>query len=162
MKRATLILLLGLAACAAPMSAETPNQRKAVARRVFEEIFNQGKFDVADQIYAKDFVNHGVARDIGLKEDQAAARGWRSAFPDLRTQVDKILVDGEFVTVLWSGEGTNTGEGNGLPATGKKLKGRGITIWRISGGKIHEEWSEFDQLRILQQLGLMPIPADAN
>ena len=153
MKRATLILLLGVAACAAPMSAETPNQRKAVARRVFEEIFNQGKFEVADQIYAKDFVNHGVTRDVGLKEDQAAARGWRSAFPDLRTQVDKVLVEGEFVTVLWSGEGTNTGEGNGLPATGKKLKGR---------GKIHEEWSEFDQLRILQQLGLMPIPPDAN
>lgn len=162
MKRATLILLLGVAACAAPMSAETPNQRKAVARRVFEEIFNQGKFEVAGEIYAKDFVNHGVTRDVGLKEDQAAARGWRSAFPDLRTQVDKVLVEGEFVTVLWSGEGTNTGEGNGLPATGKKLKGRGITIWRISGGKIHEEWSEFDQLRILQQLGLMPIPPDAN
>ena len=162
MKRTAIFLLVGVAVCALPMSAETPNQRKAVARRVFEEIFNQGKFDVADQIYAKDFVNHGVTRDIGLKEDQAAARGWRSAFPDLRTQVDKVLVDGEFVTVLWSGEGTNTGEGNGLPATGKKLKGRGITIWRISGGKIHEEWSEFDQLRILQQLGLMPIPPDAD
>ena len=94
MKRATMILLLGVAACAAPMSAETPNQRKAVARRVFEEIFNQGKFDVADQIYAKDFVNHGVTRDIGLKEDQAAARGWRSAFPDLRTQVDKAAAVG--------------------------------------------------------------------
>jgi predicted ester cyclase len=74
-------------------------------------------------------------------------------------KVDKTLVDGDYVTVLWSGEGTNTGEGNGLPATGKKLKGRGITIWRISGGKIREEWSEFDQLRILQQLGLMQPPA---
>ena len=72
MKRTAIFLLLGMAACALPMSAETPNQRKAVARRVFEEIFNQGKFDVADQIYAKDFVNHGVTRDIGLKEDQAA------------------------------------------------------------------------------------------
>jgi steroid delta-isomerase-like uncharacterized protein len=141
-------------------TAETAEQRKAVARRVFEEIFNQGKFEIADQIYAKDFVNHGVTRDIGLKEDQEAARGWRSAFPDLKTKVDKMLVDGEFVTVLWSGEGTNTGTGNGLPATGKKLTGRGITIWRISGGKIREEWSEFDQLRILQQLGLMPVPSE--
>jgi steroid delta-isomerase-like uncharacterized protein len=158
MKRAVLLLLLGLASLSSALPAETADRRKAVARRVFEEIFNQGKFEVADQIYAKDFVNHGVTRDIGLKEDQDAARGWRTAFPDLKTQVDKVLVDGEFVTVLWSGEGTNTGEGNGLPATGKKLKGRGITIWRISGGKIREEWSEFDQLRILQQLGLMPIP----
>jgi steroid delta-isomerase-like uncharacterized protein len=150
------LLLVTLSAAA----AETGEQRKAVARRVFEEIFNQGKFEVADQIYAKDFVNHGVTRDIGLKEDQEAARGWRSAFPDLKTKVDKLLVDGEFVTVLWSGGGTNSGTGNGLPATGKKLTGRGITIWRISGGKIREEWSEFDQLRILQQLGLMPVPSE--
>jgi steroid delta-isomerase-like uncharacterized protein len=140
------------------VSAESAEKRRAVARRVFEEIFNQGKYDVADEIYASDFVNHGVTRDVGLKEDQEAARGWRSAFPDLRMKVDKTLVDGDYVTVLWSGEGTNTGEGNGLPATGKKLKGRGITIWRISGGKIREEWSEFDQLRIMQQLGLMPAP----
>ena len=158
MKKAALLLLLGVASLAAPLSAETADKKKAVARRVFEEIFNQGRFEVADEIYAKDFVNHGVTREIGLKEDQEAARGWRAAFPDLKTQVDKVLVDGEFVTVLWSGGGTNTGEGNGLPATGKKLKGRGITIWRISGGKIREEWSEFDQMRIMQQLGLMPAP----
>jgi ketosteroid isomerase-like protein len=61
--------------------------------------------------------------------------------------------------VLWSGEGTNTGAGNGLPATGKKLRGRGITIWRIADGKIREEWSELDQLRIMQQLGLLSPPA---
>ena len=158
MRKIALFVPLLLVAMTA--AAETAEARKAVARRVFEEIFNQGKFDVANEIYAKDFVNHGVTRDIGLKEDQDAARGWRSAFPDLKTKVDKILVDGEFVTVLWSGGGTNTGEGNGLPATGKKLTGRGITIWRISGGKIREEWSEFDQLRILQQLGLMPIPTE--
>ena len=158
MRKTLLILALGIMSLSPAVSAESAEKRKAVARRVFEEIFNQGKFEVADEIYAKDFVNHGVTREIGLNEDQAAARGWRSAFPDLKMKVDKALVDGDYVTVLWSGEGTNTGEGNGLPATGKKLKGRGITIWRISGGKIREEWSEFDQMRIMQQLGLMPAP----
>ncbi|HLN92263.1 MAG TPA: ester cyclase [Thermoanaerobaculia bacterium] len=158
MKKAALLLLAGVVVFSASLSAESAEKRKAVARRVFEEIFNQGRFEVADEIYAKDFVNHGATRDIGLKEDQEAARGWRSAFPDLKMKVDKTLVDGEFVTVLWSGGGTNTGEGNGLPATGKTLKGRGITIWRISGGKIREEWSEFDQMRIMRQLGLLPAP----
>ena len=158
MRKIALLIILGLASISPAASAESAEKKRAVARRVFEEIFNQGKFEVADEIYAKDFVNHGVTREIGLNEDQAAARGWRSAFPDLKMKVDKALVDGDYVTVLWSGEGTNTGEGNGLPATGKKLKGRGITIWRISGGKIREEWSEFDQMRIMQQLGLMPVP----
>ena len=140
------------------LSAETSEDRKAVARRVFEEIFNQGKFDVADEIYAKDFVNHGATRDIGLAEDQAAARGWRAAAPDLKMTIEKLLVDGDFVVVLWHGEGTNTGTGNGLPATGKKLRDRGITIWRIADGKIREEWSQFDQTRIMLQLGLL-VPA---
>ena len=64
MKRAALLPLLGVASFSLPLSAETADKRKAVARRVFEEIFNQGKFEVADQIYAKDFVNHGVTRDL--------------------------------------------------------------------------------------------------
>src|SRR5215470_14964960 len=123
-------------------AGETSAQRKAIARRVFEEIFNRGRFEVADEIYSKDFVNHGVSRDVGLKEDQDAARGWKSAFPDLKMTVEMMIAEGNLVTVLWRGEGTNTGEGNGLPATGKRLAGRGITIWRIEGGKIREEWSE--------------------
>jgi steroid delta-isomerase-like uncharacterized protein len=150
---------LGLVLIGVALSAgcrETEESRKAVARRVFEEIFNESKFEIAAELYAKDFVNHGMTRDIGLAEDQAAARGWKSAFPDLKMQVDKVIAEGDLVAVLWSGTGTNTGEGNGLPATGKKLTGRGITIWRIEGGKIREEWSEFDQMRILSQLGLLP------
>jgi len=58
--------------------------------------------------------------------------------------------------VLYTGTGTNTGEGNGLPATGKKIEARGITIWRILNGKITEEWSEFDRLGIMKDLGLLP------
>jgi steroid delta-isomerase-like uncharacterized protein len=129
---------------------------KAVARRVFTEIFNQGKFEAADEIYARDFVNHGRTRDIGLKEDQDAARGWVQALPDLVTTVDQITAEGDLVTVLWSGKGTNTGTGNGFPATGKKIHVRGISIWRVVDGKLKEEWSEFDELSLLRQAGLAP------
>jgi steroid delta-isomerase-like uncharacterized protein len=137
-------------------AADVRAKNKAIARRVFDEIFNQGKFEVANEIYAKDFVNHGVSRNADLKEDQDAARGWKLAFPDLKMTVEQEIAEGDLVTVLWTGIGTNTGEGNGLPATGKKIQGRGITIWRIVNGKITEEWSEFDQLRLMKQLGLVP------
>lgn len=154
---AALLLISCLGVASLPAAASSlQNRNKAVARRVFDEIFNQGKFQVADEIYAKDFVNHGVRRDFGLKEDQDAARGWKLAFPDLRMTVLKEIAEGDLVTVLYTGTGTNTGEGNGLPATGKKIQGRGITIWRIVNGKITEEWSEFDQLRIMKDLGLLP------
>ena len=148
------LLFAGLPASATPRPELEKN--KAIARRVFEEIFNQGKFEVADEIYAKDFVNHGVHRDVGLKEDQDAARGWKLAFPDGKMTVLKEIAEGDLVTVLYTGTGTNTGEGNGLPATGKKIQARGITIWRIVNGKITEEWSEFDRLGIMQGLGLLP------
>lgn len=157
MRRAIGPILL-IALFSIPLAAETADEKKAVARRVFEDIFNQGKFEVADEVYAKDFVNHGASRDVTLAEDQAATRGWRAAAPDLKMTVEKLLVDGDFVTVLWSGEGTNTGAGNGLPATGRHLHARGITIWRISGGKIREEWSSFDEAGIMMQLGLL-VPA---
>ncbi len=151
--------LLALLSAVLPASAAPHNgleQNKAVARRVFDEIFNQGRFEVADEIYARNFVNHGVHRDAGLKEDQDAARGWKLAFPDLKMTVLEEIAEGDLVTVLYSVTGTNTGEGNGLPATGKKIEGRGITIWRIVNGQITEEWSEFDQLRFMKELGLLP------
>jgi steroid delta-isomerase-like uncharacterized protein len=131
-------------------------RNKAVAQRVFTEIFNQGKFEVAGEIYAPDFVNHGETRDYGLQEDQEAARGWKQAAPDLVVTVDRMIAEGDLVTVLWTGRGTNTGTGNGLPATGRKIQVRGITIWRVADGRICEEWSAFDRLNLLKQAGLLP------
>jgi steroid delta-isomerase-like uncharacterized protein len=66
-----------------------------------------------------------------------------------------LIADGDLVAVYWIARGTNTGAGNGLPATGKKVEQSGITIWRIVDGKIKEEWSAFDQLSMMQQLGLL-------
>jgi len=128
---------------------------KAVVRRVFHEILSHGNYEVASEIYAPDFVNHTATKDVALEEDQAASRGWRAAFPDLNMTIEKEIAEGEFVTVLWKGHGTNTGTGNGLNATGKTADGRGISIFRVVDGKIKEEWTEYDQLILMRQLGLM-------
>jgi len=131
-------------------------QNKAIAKRAFEELLSRGRFELAEQLYAKDFVNHGIHRDISLQEDQTALKGWHEAFPDLSIVPAKLIADGDLVAVYWIARGTNTGTGNGLPATGKKAEQSGITIWRIVDGKIKEEWSAFDQLSLMQQLGLLP------
>ena len=68
---------------AVPVAASQQEMNKAVARRVFEEIFNQGKIQVADEIYAPDFVNHGLHRNASQQEDQAAARQEKQLVPDL-------------------------------------------------------------------------------
>ena len=131
-------------------------QNKAIAKRAFEEVLSGGRFELAEQLYAKDFINHGIHRNASLKEDQAALKGWHQAFADITIVPEKLIAEGDLVTIYWIARGTNTGTGNGLPATGKKAELAGITIWRIVDGKIKEEWSAFDQLSMMQQLGLLP------
>ena len=147
----TCLFLLGGAIFASSLQ----EQNKTLAKRAFEELLSKGRFELAEQLYAKDFVNHGIHRDISLDEDQAALKGWHEAFPDLTIVPEKLIAEGDLVTIYWIARGTNTGTGNGLPATGKKAEQAGITIWRIVNGKIKEEWSAFDQLSLMQQLGLL-------
>jgi len=161
MGKTFLLLLISLVpVCAAfatdtvpclPDGASQEAKNKAVAVRVFEEIFNQGKFQVADEIYAKDFVNHGLHRNANLQEDQAAVHAEKKAFPDLKMTVDLMVAEGDLITVVWTLRGTHTGSGIGFPPTGVKLELRGITVWRIDDGKIREEWTSFDQLRAARQ-----------
>ena len=131
-------------------------QNKATAKRAFEEILSHGRFDLAEQLYANDFVNHGLHSNASLEEDQTALKGWHAAFPDVVIVPQKLIAEDDLVTIYWTARGTNTGTGNGLPATGKKAELAGITIWRIVDGKIKEEWSAFDQLSMMKQLGLLP------
>ena len=151
-------MLVTLIAVATGCAAGPEARNKDVARRVVTEILSGGNFELANELYTPDFVNHGQTRDVGLAEDQAAARGWKQAFPDLVMTPAMLIAEGDFVAVHWTARGTNTGTGNGLPATGKALQGRGITIWKIVDGRITDEWSSFDQLSIMQQLGLVPVP----
>jgi steroid delta-isomerase-like uncharacterized protein len=132
------------------------DQNKATAKRAFEEILSAGRYELAEQLYAKDFVNHGIRSNSSLEEDQAALKGWHAAFPDVVIVPEKLIAENDLVTIYWIARGTNTGTGNGLPATGKRAELAGITIWRIVDGKIKEEWSAFDQLSMMRQLGLLP------
>src|SRR5205823_7370556 len=115
--------------------------------------FNQGKFQVADEIYAPDFVNHGLHRDATLSEDQAAVHAEKKAFPDLKMTVSLMTAKDDLVTAVWTFRGTHTAGGYaGLPATGTPIEMRGITIWRIVDGKIRDEWSSWNELGAYSQV----------
>jgi steroid delta-isomerase-like uncharacterized protein len=131
------------------------DQNKATAKRAFEEILSRGRYELTEQLYARDFINHGIHSNSSLEEDQAALKGWHAAFPDVVIVPEKLIAEDDLVAIYWIARGTNTGTGNGLPATGKKAELAGITIWRIVDGKIKEEWSAFDQLSMMRQLGLL-------
>jgi steroid delta-isomerase-like uncharacterized protein len=160
MRKISLLLFVALAAVPAALAADSaPPDRasqeaknKAIAARVFEEIFNQGKFQVADEIYASDFVNHGLHKNFDLQADQAAVHAEKKAFPDLKMTVDRMVAEHDLVTVVWTFRGTNTAAGYGLPPTGAGIELRGITVWRIVDGKIREEWTSFDDMQAAGQL----------
>jgi len=138
------------------MSAE---DNKALVRRYFEDAWNKHNPALVDDIYAADFVDRspdtpGIAhtRD-GLKQFVGV---YLRAFPDANITIEDQLVEGDRVVTRWTGRGTQTGEFMEMPPSGKKVVVLGVQIDRFSGGKIVEEWTLFDQLGMLQQLGAVP------
>jgi len=156
MKAIALVPVVIALAQGCDLSNGPEEHNKLVAAGAFEEILSRGNLELASVYYHPDFSNHGLNRDLNLAQDMEAARNWRLAFPDATVEIQKIVAEKDHVAVLWLARGTNTGSGAGLPATGKPVELRGITIWRIVDGRILEEWSTFDQLSILRQLGLLP------
>ena len=140
-------------------SDETTARNKAVARLVFDEILNHGRVDEFEHIYHPDFLAHGPTRSASRAEDREASKGWRVAAPDLRMDVLRIVGECDMVAVHWSASGTNTGAAMGLPGKGAKLKDLwGTTLFRLEEGRIREEWTVFDQYRMLDQSGLLGPP----
>lgn len=154
----TLLSVLLALATAMPVAAASKEQErnKVTARDFFEKILTQGDWDGYLRIHAPDFVAHAGRKSASLEEDLGYAKGWRQAFPDLAITVTQTVAEHDRVAVYWTARGTNTGEGNGLPATGKTIDGTGITIFRFARGVIAEEWGVMDEYIMLRQLGLMP------
>jgi|SRR5580693_1252869 steroid delta-isomerase-like uncharacterized protein len=153
-------LLLLFVICVPAMAQQTADQEKnkQVARSFFLEVLGQGRLDKYAESHTKDFVAHGENHEYTLEEDLAAAKEERKALPDMIVKVNRILAERDFVAVDWTASGTNTQAGMGFPATGKKIKIEGMTIFRFKAGKICEEWSVWDMLSVMRQAGLISSP----
>ena len=153
-------LLLSLMICVPALAQQAGEQErnKQIARSFFEDVLDRGLFDRYAESHAKDFVAHAGNHDATLEEDIAAAREERKALPDLRVSVNQILAERDLVAVYWTASGTNTQAGMGFPATGKKIKIDGMTLFRMKAGRICEEWSVWDMLSVMRQTGLFSPP----
>jgi len=134
---------------------------KALVRRIFEDLFNGGRLDVADEIFAPDYLDHVVKGPEpvivrGPAAFKQAVTMFRTAFPDLRYAVeDQIEEDGKVVT-RFTAHGTHLGPLWGIQPTGRQVVYTGIDISRVEGGRIVEAWVSYDSLGLLQQLGAVP------
>jgi len=79
-----------------------------------------------------------------------------AAFTDGGITLEEIVAEGDMVVVRWRMHGTHTGEYMGVPPTGKVITNHGMSMYRIAGGKIVEDWAVMDMLGVMQQLGLVP------
>jgi len=137
---------------------------KEIVRRVVEGVWRDRNFAIVDDLVAEDYAGHDPSqpetiqgRD-GFKQFVAM---YQTAFDDATVTIDDQIAEGDQVVTRWTGRGTHTGELMGIAPTGKEVTVSGMTISRLAGGKIAEEWELMDVLGMLVQLGAVPQPATA-
>jgi predicted SnoaL-like aldol condensation-catalyzing enzyme len=138
------------------MSAEN----EQLVRRFFEEFCNGRRAEVADEIISPDYVSHGPQAPpaVGPEEVKARVGVYQDALEG-HWDVQEVFAVGDRVAVRWIGRGTHRGELMGVAPTGAGIAVDAISLFRVSGGKIVEEWTVWDALGLLQQVGAVPVVA---
>ena len=162
---AALVIVLSLvtvSACGGSDSstAEKEQDNKEIVARFIEEFKNKANHDIVDELLAPDFVHHLPDPRLPPGRDAIKLLGQSivAGFPDVHATVEELLADGDFVIERTTTRATNTGEFNGIPASGKQVVWTETHIYRLKDGKIAEQWSETDLLGLLTQLGAIPAP----
>lgn len=132
----------------------TMSENKAKFQRLYDDILNQGKLEVFEELCAPNFVKHAMppSPDFGIEGSKQSVMMLRNAFPDIRYEVEDMIEDGDKLVARWSAKGTHKGEFMGIPPTGKLVAFSGIEIIRIENGKAVEEWEELDRAGLMAQL----------
>jgi predicted ester cyclase len=135
------------------------NHYKTIIRRIAEELFNKWNLDVADEVFAPDYVEHSPLPPgfpTGIQGLKTYVTLLHTAFPDLVYGVEDMIAETDRVVCRIKVRGTQRGEFMGIPATGKEATWSEIHICRMEGDKLVEHWEVIDQIGMLQQLGVMP------
>lgn len=132
---------------------------KSIASRIIQEIFNEGRFEVVDELVAPGYVGRDSARPspiIGAGGVIESAAAYRGSFPDLQISIAEQVAEDDRVVTRWEARGTHESEFFGVAPTGKQVTVSGITIDRYAEGRLIEGWTSWDTLGLLQQLGAVP------
>jgi len=133
-------------------------RHRALIHRWFEEVWNKGRADAVNEMFAEDGIAHGLSDDSGeplrgpeaFKEFHARFRG---AFPDIVVVVEDTICEGDKVAARCSVRGKHSGDSLGFAATQNAVEFTGIAIVRVKDGLIVEAWNNFDFMALYKQLG---------
>ncbi len=141
------------------VSSRDRHDAHTLARRYFEEVWNQGRLEVLDELLSPAYINHTPSAGHpppgpdGLKPIVAAIR---RAFPDLHFVIDDVIVATDAVVIRTTMTGTHDGDLFGIPPTHRKVRVMQIQIERVRDGRIAEHWRVTDELTLMRQLGVVP------
>jgi predicted ester cyclase len=130
----------------------------AVVRRVYDEVINEGKLEVAEELTTPSTRVHVPFTHPGHGTPglQKIASGLREGFPDIHVEVEDIFGVDDKVVARWkTTRQTHTGEYRGLPPTGKEVRVTAIQMFRLENERIVEFWLEMDQLNAIRQMGVV-------
>jgi predicted ester cyclase len=131
---------------------------KALMWRITEEIWNNDRLELIDELIAEDLVDHVDLAGLegsGRARYRASVEMARAAFPDYRNPLDFVIAEGAFAVSYGRSTGTDRGEFLGISPTGRKMDVPTVGILRFENGQAVERWGSTDNLAIMQQLGLM-------
>ena len=136
------------------------NENKELLRRWFEEVWNKGREEAIDEMFAADGIAHGLTEGSdktmrGPVDFKPFFRTFRSAFPEIEVVVEDVIAEGDKVAARCRVRGKHQSDSLGFAATGLPTEFTGIAIVRIQGGKIVEAWNNFDFMTMYKQLGAL-------
>jgi steroid delta-isomerase-like uncharacterized protein len=133
----------------------------ATVRRWFEEVWNKGRAEAIDELFAEEGVAHGLASEGGVEGLRGPAgfkvfhQRFREAFPGVEVVVDDAISDGDKVAARCTVRARHEGDALGYRATGRPVEFTGMTFARVRDGKIVEAWNSFDFMSMFEQIGVL-------
>ena len=133
-------------------------QMKAADERFCEKALNQQNLAEFDQFFGPTLVDHALPPNLPPNRDgrKMFISVIFAAFPDFRVLIEDMVAEGDKLVTRWSATGTHQGEMMGIPPTGKSVTVTGIAIDRFEEGQSVKHWEVFDQMGLMQQLGVIP------
>lgn len=132
-------------------------ENKALLRRAWDEVYGQGRLDSIEEFVLDDVIAHEPDGDVrGVEGFKRYLATYLAAFPDTSVTVEDVIAEGDKVVSRYTVRGTHKGTTDEYgPPTGKEMVIEGITLYHFKGGKLAEMWDRYDNLAVMQQLGLM-------
>ena len=136
----------------------------ALVRDWFESVWNKQDESSIDRLLHPQAVAHGLGAEPirGPEQFKAFSRAFKTAFTNMRIQVERTVVQGDMAVALCHVTGKHVGDSLGGPATGRDVDFWGTTTFRVQGDQIIEGWNTFDFLTMYQQLGWVANPVTAR